>query len=120
MSDLIVPMAGKALAAALRGKIVLVDFEEPWCGSCQIERPELEEVARAVAGRALVAKVNVDEAQQLAADFGIQSIPTLILFKNGRVVKKFVGKHSRKVLVAAIENLVEGKKKKRTGTRRRP
>jgi len=85
MSDLIVQLDARSFHAALKQKIVLVDFWEPWCAPCQIQLPVLEEVARRVAGRATVAKVNVDEAQKLAAHYGIQSLPTLVLFKHGKV-----------------------------------
>jgi thioredoxin 1 len=106
MSDLIVQLDAKSFRTALKDNIVLVDFWEPWCGPCQIQLPVLEEVARRVAGRATVAKVNVDDAQKLAVRFGIQSIPTLVLFKNGKVIHQFVGSHSAKELTAAIEQLV--------------
>lgn len=106
MSDLIVQLDAKSFRTALKDNIVLVDFWEPWCGPCQIQLPVLEEVAHRVAGRATVAKVNVDDAQKLAVRFGIQSIPTLVLFKNGKVIHQYVGSHSVKELTAAIEQLV--------------
>ena len=107
MSDLIVQLDSKSFSAALKRKVVLVDFWEPWCGPCQIQLPVLEEVAHRVAGLATVAKVNVDEAQKLAARFGIQSIPTLVLFKGGKVVRQFVGSHSSASLISAIENIAK-------------
>jgi thioredoxin 1 len=107
MSDLIVQLDSKSSRAALKKGIVLVDFWEPWCGPCQIQLPVLEEVARRVAGRATVAKVNVDEAQKLAVRLGIQSIPTLVLFRNGKVVHQFVGSHSSATLISAIENIAK-------------
>jgi thioredoxin 1 len=106
MKDLIVQLDSKSFRTALRRKIVLMDFWEPWCGPCQIQLPVLEEVARRVAGRATVAKVNVDDAQKLAARFGVKSIPTLVLFKNGKVIQQFVGSHSAKELTAAIEQII--------------
>ena len=106
MSDFIVQLDAKSFHAALKQKIVLVDFWEPWCGPCQIQLPVLEEVALRVAGWATVAKVNVDDAQKLAVRFGIQSIPTLVLFKNGKVIHQYVGSPSAKELTAAIEQLV--------------
>ena len=68
-----------------------------------MQLPILEEVASRVAGQAVIAKVNVDEAQELAGRFGIRSIPTLLLFKDGKQVKEFVGTQSRAVLMSAIE-----------------
>jgi thioredoxin 1 len=102
MSDLILQLDSRSFRAALKGKVVLVDFWEPWCGPCQIQMSVLEEVARRVAGQATVAKVNVDEAQKLAAHFGVQTLPTLVLFKNGRVVHQFLGSHSSAALTEAI------------------
>ena len=103
-SDLIVELDSKSFTTVIKGKTVLVDFWEPWCGPCQIQLPILEEVARRVAKRAIVAKVNVDDAQKLAAHFGIQSIPTLVLLKHGQVVHQFVGRHSVEAIVAVIQD----------------
>jgi thioredoxin 1 len=104
MKDLIVQLDAKSFDAALKEKIVLVEFWEPWCGPCQIELPVLEEVARHFGRRVTVAKVNVDEAQKLAAQFGIACLPTLVLFKHGKVVHKFAGYHSGVALIEALED----------------
>ena len=66
-------------------KPVLVDFWAPWCGPCVQLSPVIDQVANATVGKAKVAKVNVDEAQQLAAKYGINSIPALLVFKGGEV-----------------------------------
>ena len=70
---------------------VLVDFWAEWCGPCRIVLPIVEEIAGEMAGQAKVCKVNVDECQDLAADFNVMSIPTLIIFKNGKPVDQIVG-----------------------------
>ncbi len=84
--------------------ITLVDFWAPWCGPCMMQGPIVEKVAESVGDKATVAKMNVDEAQQSAAQFGIRSIPTIIIFKDGKPVQQFVGVQSEDKLISAIEN----------------
>ncbi len=90
--------------------VILVDFWAPWCGPCRMQSPIIEQVAGKVAGRARVAKVNVDEAPQTASRFGIRSIPTLIVFKEGKPVQTFVGVQQDSALVSAIESALEHRK----------
>ena len=84
--------------------ITLVDFWAPWCGPCMMQGPIVEKVAETVGDKATVTKLNVDESQQSAAQFGIRSIPTIIIFKDGKVVQQFVGVQSETQLISAIEN----------------
>lgn len=73
---------------------VLVDFWAPWCGPCKMLGPVIEELARVYDGKIKVGKVNVDEEGSLAAQFGIVSIPTVIMFADGKPVDKMIGAHA--------------------------
>ncbi|MHC4076402.1 MAG: thioredoxin [Planctomycetota bacterium] len=85
---------------------VLVDFWAPWCGPCKMMSPIIEEVAEAYVDRAKICKLNTDDARDSAMEFGITSIPTIILFKGGQVQKKWVGLTSKKDLAEAIDELL--------------
>ena len=90
--------------ATVASGVTLVDFWATWCGPCQMQTPILEQqVVPAVAGRAKVAKVNVDQARELAVRFGVKSIPALFIFKDGQVAQKFIGLQRGDVLVKAVD-----------------
>ncbi|RED57985.1 thioredoxin [Cohnella lupini] len=84
--------------------VSLLDFWAPWCGPCKIQLPIVEELSEELKGSATIAKVNVDEEPELASQFGVMSIPTLILFKDGQPVDKLVGLQSKESLKAKIQS----------------
>ena len=74
-----------------RYPVVVVDFWAPWCGPCRMVSPIIEQLSREYSGRAVFGKLNVDENQVVAASFGIQSIPTIMIFKDGKAAEVLVG-----------------------------
>ncbi|WP_308636743.1 thioredoxin [Paenibacillus silvisoli] len=89
---------------SIESGVTLVDFWAPWCGPCKMQLPIVEELSGELAGTATIAKINVDEEPELASQFGVMSIPTLILFKDGQPVDKMVGLQSKD----ALKNKIQG------------
>jgi thioredoxin 1 len=82
---------------------VLVDFWAAWCGPCRMMAPVVEQMAQAYSGKMKVAKLNVDENPKSAAEYGVMSIPTLILFKGGKAVERFVGFKPKQELARLVD-----------------
>lgn len=85
---------------------VLVDFWAPWCGPCKLVGPVLEEIASEKAGSLKIAKLNVDENQQYAGQYGVMSIPTMILFHKGKAVGQMVGFRPKPELTRILDNAI--------------
>ena len=85
-------------------KLLVVDFYATWCGPCKKLSPTLDEVSEEFGDRVNIVKVDVDESEDLAMTYGIRSVPTVLFFKNGQQVDKFVGALPKSEIVSKIEN----------------
>ncbi len=86
--------------------VTLVDFWAPWCGPCRMIAPIIEELAEDFDGKATIAKVNTDEEQDIAIQYGIRSIPTLLVFKDGELVDQMVGAAGKEALADKIDSFL--------------
>lgn len=102
-SEKILTLTDKNFQHQTKNKLVLVDFWASWCAPCRIMAPVLNEVADELAGNSHVGKVNIEQFQSLAQKFQVRSIPTLILFKNGAEINRFVGVKSKAFLLDQIQ-----------------
>lgn len=103
MSNLVKHLTDADFKAAVASGATLVDFWAPWCGPCKAIAPVLDELASEFAGKVSIAKINVDEQSETAQAFGIMSIPTMILFKDGKPAGKLVGALPKAQIKAFME-----------------
>ena len=91
---------------AIENGVSLIDFNAPWCAPCRAQGPIVQKLSEQFEERAVIAEMNIDENQQTAMKLGIQSIPTLAIFKNGKEIQRFIGLQSQGTLSAAIEKVL--------------
>jgi thioredoxin 1 len=101
-SDKILTLNTKNFKAATRKGLVLVDFWAPWCAPCKAIAPILNDVAEELDGEVKIGKINVDHNQPVAGKLKVRNIPTMVLFKDGEEVKRFVGVKTRKFLIREL------------------
>lgn len=94
-------------AAQTSKGVALVDFWAPWCPPCRMLGPTIDALAEEYAGRATIAKINVDESPSVAGSFSVQSIPTVVLMKDGQEVGRFVGVRGKGDIAMAIDRLLD-------------
>ena len=93
-------------ADLIRNGVTVVDFNAPWCAPCRAQEPILLRIAGRFAGRAAVVSIEIDDHADIARDLGIHSIPTLVIFKHGKEIQRFVGLRSESELSDALEGIV--------------
>ena len=103
MSDLVKHITDAEFQGTVATGVTLIDFWAPWCGPCKMIAPILDELAGELDGRAKIVKINVDDNPQVASQYGIMSIPTLLLFKDGKKVDQKVGALAK----PALKNFIE-------------
>jgi thioredoxin len=86
---------------------VLIDFWAVWCGPCKMIAPYVEEIAKTYAGKFKVGKLNVDEQPQIAMNYGIRSIPTLLIFKNGKIADQIIGAVPKQMIVNKVDSQLQ-------------
>jgi len=110
MSDNVLELTDETYKTEIESASVplVIDIWAPWCGPCRMVGPIVEQLGDEFAGRIRVGKLNIDENQNAAAEFGIQAIPTILFFSDGQLVDRVVGAQGKEALKAKIESLLNG------------
>lgn len=109
VSGLVQDLSPDSFNKAIKEQAALIDFWAPWCQACKIQDPILNDVSVGIGNQAVIAKVDVQEQRELASQYNIQYLPTLLLFSNGREMKRFIGVQNKEILIAEIKKLQQEK-----------
>lgn len=101
----ILTLTDKNFQVQTKNKLILVDFWASWCAPCRMMAPILNEVASELSGNSHVGKVNIEQYQSLARKYGVRSIPTLILFQDGKEIRRFIGVKNKEFLIKQIQSI---------------
>ena len=102
VSENLITLHDSTFKKQIKTGVTLIDFWAPWCMPCKVLGPIVSEVADEIGDKAAICKLNIDENKKTAAELGIRSIPTIIIFKNGKIVKKLVGVKTKGALIKAV------------------
>lgn len=105
--DLVTAINDQNFDKSIKKGVVLVDFWATWCRPCRMQAPIIEEIALAYKGKAKMCKVDVDQNKIISSTYSIVNIPTLLIFKDGKMVEKFVGLQQKDVITAALDKYVK-------------
>jgi thioredoxin 1 len=101
----VINLTAESFENVLKQGLVLVDFWADWCVPCRMQSPILEKVALEMGDKVTIAKLNVDKFKSIASRYGVRSIPTMLVFRNGRMVKQFVGVQQKQTLLNAFDRM---------------
>ncbi len=90
----------------VKSGVALVDFWAPWCGPCRMLSPVIDELAEDFKGKAKICKVNTDEEQDLAVEYGVRSVPTMLFMKDGEVIETLIGAQSKQAIADKLNSLL--------------
>ncbi len=104
MADLIKHLTDSNFKEEIKKGVVLVDFSAAWCGPCRMLAPIVEEVAKHFENKAVIAKVDIDADQKIAAEYQVSSVPTMILFKDGKEIDRLVGLRDAENVIEFVDS----------------
>jgi thioredoxin 1 len=105
-TDKIVYLTAENFEQTIKEQLTIVDFWAEWCTPCRMQMPILEEFSSEMEDKVLIAKLNVEDNRSIASKYGIRNIPTLLIFKHGKLEKQLIGLQSKQVLLDNMKNLI--------------